>query len=108
MGKKSQSDKPIPVEATETEAAPVVEYSVPDAEPAIESPIGMEPVNALRAEINAKLPELRNLADTQPIVFFCDEILRALNGLESNTQSYCEKRLLEARKRAATGQGAGK
>lgn len=56
----------------------------------------------LRDEIEAELPKIRNLdAGTS---MFCDEVLRAINGLENNQDSYREKLLIEARHRAANSQ----
>lgn len=64
-------------------------------------------IASLCGEIKSKLPALRNLAHCQPIVFFCEESLRALGGLEENMGLYCGKILLEAQ-RAANSQGDSK
>lgn len=108
MGKKDKAAEPETITVTaEAQHGNQVVYSV-ELDPAqAKPPINIGLASALRDEIAAKLPELRNLAHCQPIVFFCEEVLRAVNGLESNLNSYCEKLRLEAQ-RAATGQGVSK
>lgn len=62
-------------------------------------------IASLRGEIMAKLPALREL--DHGCAFFCDEVLRALNGLESNMETYCARVRMEAQ-RAAISQGDAK
>lgn len=68
--------------------------------------ISMALVNGLREEINTQLPTIRSL-DNGAVAFSCEEVLRALNLLESNLQSHCAKARIEAQ-RAAIGREGGK
>lgn len=89
---------PVPFEPAPAAPTPAHE------EPAFDELPNLGNIASLRGEIMAKLPTLRNIAHSQPIVFFCEEVVRALNGLESNMESYCEKIRMEARQRAAASQ----
>lgn len=114
MKKAKIIDTPVVPPAPVIEPAVVYTVNDPKAHPldckvgtdemaAIKRPlICKKAIAILRDEIEAELPKIRNLdAGTS---MFCDEVLRAINGLENNQDSYREKLLIEARHRAANSQ----
>lgn len=101
--KASESEEAIKVSVVDTpDTAPVV-YEVSPSQPEIPIPVCLVKLGALRDEIKAK----RSAIDDHGVAFFCDEVLRALSGLESNLESYCAKARMEAL-RAANSQGDAK
>lgn len=92
-----------PVVSEDPNAHPMDKHIAPDEMAHITKPLICKvKLDAIRQEIREKLPEVRNL--DAPVAFFCDELLRVLETLEANQDSYREKRLIEARRRAAIAQ----